>query len=390
MTELVVTSEIHALVRVSYLLRMLTLLVCMLGFVDQALAPEAVVAIIFLTLTSMAGISIPSAPEVLDKHPILVVLDGLLMTALMVALGTDNPLVLGALSSCVVLGVVLPLVPAVLSTFVMVAGYLTASLSDHSQERMFMSDFGYPITFISVVAIGQVFRVLAQRKRQSERAMADLVTGAAAAAERARLARELHDSTAKTLQGMVLTARSLDHWIEHDPTRAATEAKELAESADEAVVRLRSLLSTLRQDDNEQAFHESLATLARDGTQGTGVRLKLDLDPVTVSAPGVRYELLAAAREAIANAVTHSGADQVTVALSSEEEELCIEVVDQGRGFSLDILPGRELDGHFGVRGYSERLALIGGAAEVTSRPGKGTRVKLVAPLMGLREEARG
>jgi signal transduction histidine kinase len=388
MTELITTSEVHALVRVSYLLRMLTLLVSLLGFVDQALAPQAVFAIIFLTLSSMAGISIPSAPEVLEKHPILVVLDGLLMTALMVALGTDNPLVLVALSSCVVLGVVLPLVPAVLSTVVMISGYLTASISDTSQPRMFMADFGFPIVFASVVALGQVFRVLAERKRQSERAVADMVTGAAAAAERARLARELHDSTAKTLQGLVLTARSLDHWIEHDPSRASTEAKEIAESADEAVVRLRTLLSSLRQDDTEQPFHESLAALARDGTQGTGVRLKLDLDPVTVSAPGVRYELLAAAREAITNAVTHSGSDTVIVALSSSGEELCIEVIDQGTGFSMDILPGRERDGHFGVRGYSERLELIGGNAEVTSRQGRGTRVKLVAPLMGLREES--
>lgn len=390
MTELVSASEIHALVRASSLLRMVTLLVSLLGFVEQALAPQAVVAIMFLTLSSMAGIAIPSVPEMLERHPMLVVLDGLLMTALMVTLGTDNPLVLVVLSSCVVVGVVLQAVPAVLCTVVMVSGYLAASLSDPSQERMFMSDLGYPITFASVVALGQVFRLLAERKRQSERAMADLVTGAAASAERARLARELHDSTAKTLQGLVLTARSLDHWIEHDPARASTEAKEIAETADDAVARLRTLLSTLRHDDTDHPFHESLATLARDGTQGTGVRLRLDLDPVTISAPGVRYELLAATREAIANAVTHSGSDTVTLALSSTEEELCIEVVDQGRGFSTDILPAREREGHFGVRGLSERLALVGGSAEVTSRPGAGTRVRLVAPLMGLREEARG
>lgn len=380
-------SEIHTLVRVSFLLRLVVLLVCLLGFVNTELRPMTAAAIIFLACTSMAGIAIESAPAILERHPIIVVLDGVVMTGLMVALGTDNPLVLVTLSSCVVLGVVLPMVPAALAAVVMVCGYLVGSLSG-DQARMFLSSFGFPITFVSVVALGQVFRVLAARKRQSERAMADMVTGAAAAAERARLARELHDSTAKTLQGLVLTARSLDHWIERDPTRAATEAKEIAESADEAIERLRTLLSTLRHDDVEQPFHESLAALARDGTQGTGVRLRLDLDPVSVSAPGVRYELLAAAREAIANAVAHSGADAVTVVLSATAEELCIEVVDQGRGFSLAILPDRERAGHFGVRGYSERLALIGGSAEIASEPGKGTRVKLVAPLMGLREES--
>jgi signal transduction histidine kinase len=386
--ESIAAVEVRALVRLSFLLRMLTLLASLAGYVDRTLTPVAVGGIFFLTLTSMAGIAVPTVPALLQRHPSLVMLDALVMTGLMVALGTDNPLVLVALSSCLVIGLVLPTLAAALSTVTMVSGYLVASLSDERVTPTFLADYGFPLTFVFVVVLGQAFRVLAERKRQSERAFAELISSTVTAEERARLARELHDSTAKTLQGLALSAQSLPHWITHDPGRACTEAEAISTSASEAILQLRSLLSTLRQDMLDQSFHESLATLARDCTQDAPqVRLRLDLDPVELTAPSVRYELLAATREALRNALAHSGSDRVTVRLRSvDDEEVLIEVVDGGCGFAMDILAERERQGHFGVRGYAERLELIGGRAEVTSEPGSGTTVRFVAPRMGLRE----
>ncbi len=382
-------AEIRTVVRVGFLLRLFTLLASLLGFVNQSLTPMSAGAIIVLALTSMAGIALPQASEVLTRHPFIVAVDAVVITLLMFALGTDNPLILGALSSCVIIGVVLTPLSAALAIVIMISGYLAASFADNTQGASFLSVLGFPITFISVAALGQVFRLLAQRNRASERALADLVTGTAAAAERSRLARELHDSTAKTLQGLSLTARSLLHWIEHDPVRAREEAGVIATTADDATDRLRSLLSTLRVDRLEQPFHESLAALARDCVHGRGIRLQLELEPVNLSAPSVRYELLAAAREAITNAVTHSGGDRVAVDMTTVGDEVIISVRDFGRGFSLDILAERERDGHFGVRGFAERMQLIGGRADVDCAPGAGTTVVLAAPVMGLLEEAR-
>jgi len=382
--------EVHTMVRIAFLLRLALLLVSLLGFVDQSLTLLAAAAIMVLAATSMVGLAWQPAASVMERHPLVVLVDSLVMTALMIALGTDNPLVLVALSSCVVAGVVLPPAPAVIATVAIVSGYLVASISDGQAEASFVSGYGLPITFVSVVVLGQAFRVVADRKRQSERAFADMVTGTAAAEERARLARELHDSTAKTLQGLTLMARSLTHWIPRDPDRAAADAAEIAAAADDAIVRLRHLFSTLRADDLDQPFHDSLAALARDAVHGHGVRLSLELEPVPVSAPGVRYELLAAAREAVLNAVNHSGSDRVTVSLSAHGDEVQLEVRDGGCGFDLDVLPERERDGHFGVRGYSERLAYVGGASELETTPGGGTRVRFVAPVMGLRETHHG
>jgi signal transduction histidine kinase len=381
------SSEIRSLVKVSFLLRLFTLLASLLGFVDRTLTPAAAGAIIFLAMTSMAGLSLDDLPDLLQRHPSLIALDALVMTGLMLALGTDNPLILASLSSAVVIGVVLSPLPAVLSGVVMVNGYLFAELGQGDSDTGFIEAFGFPITVASVIALGQAFRTVAQRKRESERAFADLVSGASAAQERARLARELHDSTAKTLQGLALSARSLKHWIDKDPDRALDEAGEIATTADDAVVRLRQLLSTLRQDDLTQPFHESLASLVRDVAQSFGVKPVLDLEAVPLSAPGVRYELLAAVKEAVTNAATHSGSDRVAVSMEADEATIRITVRDQGSGFSLDSLAESELDGHFGVRGYAERLAQVGGHADVRTAPGDGTLVTLTAPMMGLQED---
>lgn len=379
-------SEIHTIVRVSFLLRLLLLLVSLLGFVGDSLSVGGAVAAVLLSATSLMGLWFKRAPQVLQQHPTLVTLDSIVMTGLMFALGTDNPLVLVTLSTCVVVGVLLPPVLASLSAITIVAGYLLASFSDSSEATTFISGFGLPIAFVAVVVLSHAFRLVAERKRQSERAMADLVTGAAAAQERARLARELHDSTAKTLQGIALSARSLSHWIDRDPQRAITESGAIADDSEEAIVRLRHLLASLRQDDHEQPFHESLAALARDAVEGHDVLLQLEVRPVPISAPDTRYELLAATREALINAVAHSGTEKITVAAHRNGEEITVEIRDNGCGFDAAILPERERDGHFGIRGYRERLELIGGRAEVFNEPGRGVKVLLHAPLMGLRE----
>lgn len=379
-------SELRTLVRVSLVLRLFTLLASMFGFVGQELTPVALGAIIFLALTSMAGLGSPRATEILSRHPILAIVDILVITGLMLVLGVENPLVLATLSSSVIIGVLLAPLPAALCTVVLVGGYVVAATG--ADRSSFVTLLALPLTFLSVVVMGQAFRVVGERKRRSERAFADLVSGAAAAQERSRLARELHDSTAKTLQGLALGARSLSIWIEREPARALTHAEDIAMSAEEAIVQLRNLLSTLRQDDADLPFDQTLETLARDLGQQHGVKVRCDLEVVPVTEPSVRYELLAAVREALVNAAMHSGQAVVELSLAARGSDVVITVRDEGTGFDPAILPQRELEGHFGVRGYTERLAVVGGHAEVASRTGRGTTVRLTAPRAGLREPA--
>lgn len=372
--------ELRTLVRFAFLFRLITIVASLFGFVDRQLTLPTALAIIVLLVIGLAGLMTETVPALLERHPILVALDAALMTAIMVALGTDNPLVLVALSSSVIIGVAMPPLAAALAGLVLVTGYVSANLAVGEGAHSFTTLFTLPLTLACVMMLGQVFRNVATRARQSEQALAQAISGAAASAERARLARELHDSTAKTLQGLALSASSLDAWIDRDPPRATAVAHEIRESADDAVHQLRELLSMLRQDDLALPFHEALSGMAADLCAAHGIQVALDVRPVPVVAPGARYELLVAVREALLNAIHHSGSRRVWVDLRELHDDLHLEVRDEGAGFDAAVLAERERDGHFGVRGYSERLALVGGHADVDTRPGEGTRVHFVIP----------
>jgi len=105
----------------------------------------------------------------------------------------------------------------------------------------------------------------------------------------------------------------------------------------------------------------------------------------------LRRHLFLATKEALNNAIKHAGANQVTLALSVSGANLEIVITDDGRGFSVppssphtcppdpppQPCPGR------GLRNLRERLAATGGSGELDSSPGRGTRIRLAAPLAG-------
>ena len=86
-------------------------------------------------------------------------------------------------------------------------------------------------------------------------------------------------------------------------------------------------------------------------------------------------ELSRVLREALTNARRHSGAGRVTVSLRTEGEDLIAEVADDGRGFGPEAEPGG------GSKSMRERAAALGGELRIESEPGRGTTVRLRAPL---------
>jgi signal transduction histidine kinase len=83
-----------------------------------------------------------------------------------------------------------------------------------------------------------------------------------------------------------------------------------------------------------------------------------------------------AASEALNNALKHADADSIEVDLRVEGDALAVGVRDDGRGFD----PGQEHPGHLGLHTMRDRAAAVGGGLDVTSAPGKGTRVAVRVP----------
>jgi signal transduction histidine kinase len=108
------------------------------------------------------------------------------------------------------------------------------------------------------------------------------------------------------------------------------------------------------------------------------VRVRADLEPVEAS-PALEHALLRVTQEALANAVRHAGADLVAVRLRTDDDQVVLEITDDGRGFDV---AARQADGAgLGLRTIRDRVAEHDGRLAIDSAPGTGTVVRASFPV---------
>ncbi len=206
------------------------------------------------------------------------------------------------------------------------------------------------------------------------------VQRSAAASERARLARELHDSVAKTLHGVSFAAVALPSSLRRHPALAEQLAETVREGAGAAVRETRELLAGLRRDDPGQPFPHTVRAVCDAWTRNTGIPVTVSAHPVEPSV-AARYELTQILNEALRNVARHARARQVEVVLDGSGPGTRLLVRDDGIGFTM---PGDvsqlSAGGSYGVVGMTERARTVGGQLRVRSRPGAGTEVTVVVP----------
>ncbi len=193
-------------------------------------------------------------------------------------------------------------------------------------------------------------------------------------AERARIAREIHDSVGAALSGVILQAEYLASSDLDDEARA--EVTELREAATEGMEELRRAVSVMRQEFLlAPAVSDYVASVGQrhpiEATANVHGVEPLDLDPQR------QLVLFRVAQEALANAVKHAGCSTVEVELSFDEQRARLVVSDDGQGFDPDAVPA----GHYGLRNIRERVDRVGGTVVVKSGKGEGTSLEVEVPL---------
>ena len=369
---------VGTLVRIAFLVRLIALTFAVLGLVVGE--PDLLAATLFcvLVVTSHLGLQRPSVRVAVVRHPALALPDVVVVSLVPLLVGVDSPLTLVAVSSALLIGVLFvprtsaPLALLLCTTYVLAPG---GAGTGWDFER-----FTFPVVLLSVAAIGLAFRRMAEQQRAVEAEGAAARAAAVAAQERLRLARDLHDTVAKSVQGIALTAASLPGWMERDPVVARKHALSVASGARAAVVAARGLLTSLRLDDPERPLEEVLEELACRWQADRGLDLDRDLEAVGELDPTRRHELVCAVSEALENVARHAPGSGVVLRLSDTGDGVRAAVVDDGPGFGPDREEEAVAAGHYGITGMRERLAAAGGSAVVRSAPGLGTQVHLHVP----------
>ncbi len=246
--------------------------------------------------------------------------------------------------------------------------------ADLSRPGANLRDGDTPAGPEEVVRLHQAFARMLERL-EAERRRASSAALTAQERERTRVARDLHDEVNQSLTGLLLR---LEATRGKAPPELATELAEIRTVANQAMRELLDLARQLRPtalDDLglEPAVAGNVREISRGGTIEASFETEGDLGGLPEDVQLVVYRV---AQEALSNAVRHSEAEHVQVALRREGDAVELSVRDDGRGFTFD-----QTSRGLGIGGMRERALLVGGDFQIESRHDVGTRVRLVVPI---------
>lgn len=205
-------------------------------------------------------------------------------------------------------------------------------------------------------------------------------------AERARIARDLHDQTVQSLVAIGQSIEMAQKWIETDPTRASSMLKAARAQSLETISELRDLIGDLRPPALDEL--------------GLVAALELQADryaslPVTIKVEGIEHRLpethelalFRSVQEALINACRHSHATKVDIKVIYESAGIRLTITDNGMGFTppnhFDDLIANE---HYGLLGIHERIQQLDGKVKITSEKSVGTTVDIYLPADNLHQ----
>jgi len=208
------------------------------------------------------------------------------------------------------------------------------------------------------------------------------------AAERRRMARELHDTLSQGLAGLILQIEAAGAHLDNQNTdKAQAVLRQALTRARETLADARRAIGDLREMPGDDP---DLATAIKEEIERfevlTGISCQANLDVNCAVPEALRETIARVAAEGLFNIAMHAQASQVSLELKCGAEDLRLTLRDDGRGF--DPLSAVGASGHYGLLGLRERCRLAGGTLEIASRPGEGSQLMVRLPLNPGAEEA--
>ena len=205
--------------------------------------------------------------------------------------------------------------------------------------------------------------------------------------ERQRLAGEIHDTLAQGFTSVVLHLEAAEQALESDPVTARQHIDQARSTARDSLSEARRFVWALRPDMvQRETLDLALQRVAQRWSEESGLAARVEISGTLRSlTPPIEATLLRAAQEGLANVHKHARAAQVTLTLTYMDDEIILDLQDDGAGFDPQVAPQQarlERRG-YGLLSLQERAAQLGGSLTVESAPGEGTTLVMALPTGG-------
>jgi NarL family two-component system sensor histidine kinase YdfH len=198
--------------------------------------------------------------------------------------------------------------------------------------------------------------------------------------ERQRMARELHDTLAQGLAGLILQLEAADSYLTNQRSdKAQSIVQQAMDRARTTLAEARQAISDLREEISPSDLKIAIQNEAERFQHTTGIPCKLNLcEPPTLTSQ-LSENVIRAVSEGLMNIARHAEARQANINMKCDVESLSVEISDDGIGFNPSENLGRS--GHYGLLGLRERARLLGGSLSIRSHISQGTTIELQLPL---------
>ncbi|GAA2134495.1 sensor histidine kinase [Actinomadura napierensis] len=243
----------------------------------------------------------------------------------------------------------------------------------HADEVLF-------VTIVLAMAVTWMTGNSVRVRRAHAETLREQATARAVSAERLRIARELHDMVAHSIGIIAIQAGVGGRVIDTQPGEARSALDAIEATSRDTLSGLRRMLTALRKDDPGAAplgpapgldDLGRLAAAAKDAGLEVDIRRTGEPRPLP---PDVDLSAYRIVQEAVTNVVRHAGTERCRVTIDHRDEELAIEIDDDGRGGMIGT--------GYGIVGMRERVALLRGEFTAGPRPGGGFRVAARIPVL--------
>lgn len=311
-----------------------------------------------------------------------------------------------AFSLWLLLGHQLPLLPSVLWSVVVFALTVLTPYWHHGSTNLAaiagplvggIFAWGISRGYLQLEHDAQVRTELVNSLVRAQQEMTDLQVelarsqhAAGIAAERTRLAREIHDTVAQQLSSIGLHAKAA--LAAQDPGKAVQALERVDELSGQSLTDLRRIIAALAPAQlDAQALAGALERILANFSGDAALLTRLDVEPgLPILDPSIQVALLRTAQSALSNVQRHARAGTVAVSLSYSGNEVRLDIVDDGVGFTPSQArpAGITEAGGFGLRAMEQRLHELGGGLDVESTPGEGTALCAHIPLHPVKEDS--